>query len=138
MRFDIKFNGHKNIRSTHKNTIEITKDPNLTINGDCIIGVDAGFSCKDLPKKLKTKIKNSNSKIKFSIKIDGKTFIVNGKGHPRLSLSHAHDIVLRKSSFICPRTIAINCNKASDSIPKHMLAILQNPKTKGILTIEVN
>jgi len=37
MRFDIKFSGHKNIRSTHKNTIEITKDPNLTINGDCII-----------------------------------------------------------------------------------------------------
>ncbi len=72
MRFDIKFNGHKNIRSTHKNTIEITKDPNLTINGDCIIGVDAGFSCKDLPKKLKTKIKNSNSKIKFYIKINKK------------------------------------------------------------------
>ena len=138
MRFDIKFNGHENIRSTHKNTIEITKDPNLTINGDCIIGVNAGFSCKDLPKKLKTKIKNSNSKIKFYIKINGKTFIINGKGHPRLSLSHSHDIVLRKSSFICPRTIAINCNKASNSIPKYMLALLQNPKTKGVLTIEVN
>ena len=138
MRFDIKFNGHNNIRSTHKNTIEITKDPNLTINGDCIIGVGAGFSCKDLPEKLKTKIKNSNSKIKFYIKISGKTFIIHGRGHQRLSLSHSHDIVLRKSSFICPRTIAINCNKASDSIPKNMLAVLQNPKAKGILTIEVN
>jgi len=137
MSFVIHFTGHKNVRATHKNTIEITKEPHLTINGDCIIGVNAKYSCIDLPKKIKKKISNPASKIKFSIKINDKIFSVFGHGHQNLILTDAQDIVFRKSDFICPRTIAINCNKASIDIPRNIVTLLQNPKTKGMLTIQV-
>ena len=55
MRIDIPFSGHKNILSLHQKTIEITKDEELTSNGDCIVGVSANISCIDLSEKMKKK-----------------------------------------------------------------------------------
>ena len=39
--------GHKNLLGTHKNTLEFTKDKELTLNGDCIIGVNSNFNITD-------------------------------------------------------------------------------------------
>ena len=65
-------------------------------------------------------------------------FVFSGKGHEGLLLSHNEDIVIRKSSFVCPRTMAVECDKASDLIPRKMVRILQDPKTRGVLTIRVD
>lgn len=138
MQFEIPFRGHKNIRSLHTKTIEITKKSDLTPNGDCIIGVKALYGCKDIPHKIKNRLKDQNSKVVFSIIVGKYSFTINGKGHQNLVLSHPHDIVLRKSNFVCPRTLAVECDKASDSIPRKLILLLQDPKTKGLFTIKVN
>ena len=137
MKMTVPFVGHRNILSHHEKTIEITKDSELTTNGDCIVGVGANISCIDLPEKMKKKIQNPKTKITFSIKAGGKKFIIQGNGSEKLSLKHTSDIVLRKSAFTCSRTIAINCDKASSDIPRDFVKILQNPKTRGNMTIEV-
>lgn len=137
MEFQIEFSGHENIRSNHQKTIEITKESHLTPQGDCIVGVNATSSCADLPEELKLKLKNPNSKITFSINVGDEEFVVSGRGHPDLILTHQDDIVIRKSDFICPRTLAIKCDKASDLVPRSMISLLQNPLTKGIFTIKV-
>jgi hypothetical protein len=137
VRFQIKFSGHKNIRSLHPKTIEITKDSHLTPRGDCIVGVNATCGCKDIPSKLKKKLKDPNSTIKFSIDVNDYSFKFSGKGHKNLLLTHSDDIVIRKSNFVCPRTLTVSCNKASDSIPRKIIQLLQDPKAKGVLTIDV-
>lgn len=137
MKFEIEFTGHENIRSNHQRTLEITKESHLTPRGDCIIGVNAKSSCADLPEELKNKLKNPDSKVNFSIKVGDEEFVMEGKGHHDLILSHAEDIVIRKSDFICPRTLAINCDKASDLLPRSMVKLLQDPKTIGTFTITV-
>ena len=137
MKFEIEFSGHENIRSNHQKTIEITKESHLTPQGDCIVGVNAKSSCADLPEELKTKLKNPDSKVTFSIKVGDDDFVVEGKGHPDLILSHTEDIVIRKSDFICPRTLAVKCDKASDLLPRSMVTQLQDPKTIGTFTITV-
>ena len=137
MKIEIPFKGHKNILSLHKKTIEITKDDKLTVNGDCIIGTNSNLACIDLPEKFKKKIQNSTTEIKFSIVADEHSFSIHGKGSDKLTLKHTTDIVLRKSAFTCSRTIAINCDKASDDIPRTMVKKLQNPKTSGKLIIEI-
>ena len=137
MKIEIPFKGHKNILSLHKKTIEITKDCNLTVNGDCIVGINSSFACIDLPEKFKKKIQNPNTEIKFSILTDEHSFIIHGMGSEKLTLEHPNDIVLRKSAFICSRTIAIKCDKASDDIPRNMIKKLQDPKTNGKLVIEI-
>jgi hypothetical protein len=133
----IPFTGHGQILSLHEKTLEITKDDELTPQGDCIIGVNSNISCIDLPEKMKIRIQNPTSKIKFTLKVGRFTFKIHGYGSEKLTLKHVNDIVLRKSAFTCSRTIAINCDKASSDLPRDMIHLLQNPKTKGTMTIEV-
>ena len=137
LKFEIEFSGHENIRSNHKKTIEITKESHLTPQGDCIIGVNAKSSCSDLPDELKNKLRNPDSEISFSIKVGDEDFVLVGRGHPELLLSHTEDIVIRKSDFICPRTLAVKCDKASNLLPRSMVTKLQDPKTRGTFTIVV-
>lgn len=137
MHFEISFYGHKNIRSLHTKTIELTTEPELTLKGDCIIGVQARCGCKDIPEEMKKLLQNSKSDVLFTITVNDLSFKVKGKGHDDLILTHPHDIVIRKSSFVCPRTLATNCNVASNSIPRQMIKMLQNPETKGIFSIDV-
>ncbi len=138
MRFEIQFSGNKNIRSNHQKTIEITKESHLTLQGDCIVGVNATSSCADLPQELKDKLKVHDVKVTFSIRVGEHEFTIKGRGHPDLILTHSDDIVIRKSDFICPRTLAIKCDKASDLLPREMVSLLQDPKTTGIFTIIID
>jgi len=137
MKIEIPFSGHENILSLHKKTIEITKDSNLSVSGDCIVGTNSTIACIDLPEKFKKKIQNPDTIITFTIVADEHSFSVHGKGSDKLTLKHTNDIVLRKSAFTCSRTIAINCDKASDDIPRTMVKKLQSPKTSGKLIIEI-
>lgn len=137
MRFEIPFYGHKNVRAFHPRTIEITTEPDLTLQGDCIIGVGASCGCKEIPEKMKKKLRRSDSQITIIIQVNEKSFQVTGRGHDELKLENPHDIVIRTSNFMCPRTLAIGCNKASDDMPREMIKMLQDPKTKGLFVIEV-
>ena len=137
MKLTIPFTGHEQVLSLHEKTLEITKESNLTPQGDCIVGVNSGISCIDLPEKMKEKIQNPKSKITFTLKVGKFTFKIQGQGSKKLTLKHVSDIVLRKSAFTCSRTIAINCDKASSDIPRDFVNLLQNPQTKGKMIIEV-
>ena len=138
MKLVIPFTGHKQVLALHEKTLEITKDSELTSHGDCIVGVNSNISCVDLPEKMKKRIQDPHSKIKFTLKTDTSSFKIQGRGSEKLTLKHISDIVLRKSAFTCSRTIAINCDKASSDIPRDFVKILQNPKTVGNMTIEVS
>ncbi len=118
-------------------TLEITKETHLTPRGDCIVGVGAHSGCAGLPEDLKNKLRNPDSKVTIQVIADGHKFEINGTGHPDLALSHPEDIVIRKSDFVCPRTLAIKCDKASDIMPREMVAVLQNPDIKGTFSIIV-
>ncbi|HEX5458160.1 MAG TPA: DUF371 domain-containing protein [Candidatus Nitrosotalea sp.] len=137
MRFEISFYGHENVRSLHPKSIEITTDPDLTVNGDCIVGVRASCGCHGIPDEMKTLLQKPESAITCTILVEDMSFKITGHGSEKLTLKNPHDIVIRKSNFTCPRTLSIGCDVASDSIPPKIIKALQNPKTKGIFRIEV-
>ena len=134
---EIIFKGHTNVQSLHSKTIEITKDKDLTLNGDCIIGVNANKSCRDLSTEIKEKIKKNNSLIEVEIIVEPYSFVIKGNGNDNLLLSNHEDIVLRKSKFICDRTLSINCDFSSLDIPRNIINILKNPSNIGIMQIRV-
>jgi uncharacterized protein len=134
---EIVFKGHPNVQSLHSRTIEITKDKDLTLNGDCIIGVNANKSCRDLSTEIKEKIKKNNSLIEIEIIVEPYSFVIKGNGNDNLLLSNHEDIVLRKSKFICDRTLSINCDFSSLDIPRNIINILKNPSNIGIMQIRV-
>lgn len=137
MHFEISFRGHKNVRSLHPKSIEITTDSELTLNGDCIVGVNASCGCLGIPDDMKTLLQNPESKVTCTIIVGEVSFKVKGRGSEKLTLTNPHDIVIRKSNFTCPRTLSIGCDTASDAIPRQMIDALQNPDTVGIFRIEV-
>lgn len=134
---EIQFCGHKNIRSLHSRTIEITKDPNLTLNGDCIIGVSATKSCSDLTSAIKNKIRRNQSIVEIDLIVEPFSIKIHGIGNDNLLLTHLHDIVLRKSNFICDRTLCLSCNVSAIQIPRKMIDLLKDPSKQGLLVIGV-
>jgi len=134
---EIQFCGHKNIRSLHTRTIEITKDPNLTLNGDCIIGVSATKSCSDLTSAMKNKIRRNRSIVEIDLIVEPFSIKIHGIGNDNLLLTHLHDIVLRKSNFISDRTLCLSCNVSAIQIPRKMIDLLKDPSKQGLLVIGV-
>jgi uncharacterized protein len=134
---EIIFQGHPHVQSLHSRTIEITKDRELTLKGDCIVGVNASKSCRDLSPKIKEKIKKNNSVIEIELIVEPYSFIIKGSGNDNLLLSNPEDIVLRKSKFICDRTLSINCNFSSLEIPRKIIDELKYSTKTGIMLIKV-
>jgi len=130
----IKAFGHANILGTHKTTIEITKEKDLTLKGDCIIGIKADKACSDLNIKLKQEIRREN-KFKVVIKLNNISETFYGWGHKGLKLRSSRDIVFRKSNFICNRTILINCTKSSQDLNRTLIEKLKNENQLIELTI---
>ncbi|MGI0043415.1 MAG: DUF371 domain-containing protein [Nitrososphaeraceae archaeon] len=133
----VTFIGHRNIRCLHNKTIEITKAVSLSTRGDCIAGVSASKACNDLDKEFKARFSESGRKVNLEIKVDEQTFRMHGFTDQRLTLSHGHDIVIRRSNYVCPRTLCVLCNKASFDIPRELVLKLQNPATAAELKIIV-
>ena len=137
MAFEIPFSGHRNVRSTHGMTIEITRERRLTPRGDCIVGVGAAAGCLGLPPGLKERLRAPGAAVTVLIRAGGREFAVRGRGHPGLILTHPDDIVIRRSGYICPRTLAVGCDKAADLLPREMVESLRRPGAAGSLVIVV-
>lgn len=126
LRETIKAWGHPNIRCSHRTTLMVTTDAEMTAKGDCIVAVRADKSLRDLDPRLKKAIRNSKAEITLMIDVGDLRFEVSGRGDSRLNLSHSTDMVARKSGYICERTVMINADKASCDIPSSMTKTLQD------------
>ncbi len=131
--------GHPNIRATHKTTLEVTKEKELSPRGDCIIGICADKSVFDLNENLKKWLKLGKSiKIEIVLPDYGIRDELIAVGSPRLTLKHDTDIVVRKSEYVCDRTLAIRSNKAARDIDREIVELLKDHKTELLLIIEKN
>ena len=132
MNFKIMAKGHKNVLSMHKSTFEITKDKDLSLAGDCIIGLDIDKSMEDFPKEFKEKLANDNTKVIVELKTPNAYDEIEGYGHHDLSLSHPTDIVCRKSTFVCSRTLMIKSNKAAIDLNRDLIQDLANGESMEV------
>ena len=134
---EVIFFGHPNIQSLHLRAIEVTKNPNLTLRGDCIIGVRASKACKDLNPSLQRLLKKEDSVVRLSIITGNLFYRLNAFGNSRIMLLDAQDIVIRKTNFVCSRTLCVNSDKASFDIPREIIRSLQDPERKAVLSIYI-
>ena len=132
MEFVIYAKGHPLIKATHKSTFEITKDNYLTERGDCIIGICATHSVKDLPKEIKERLKKGE-KILIILECEGEKDTVIAKGHPKLTFKSNNSIVIRKSSYVDDRTLAIYANKAAKDLNRKLIENLRKGKNLKVI-----
>ena len=120
--------GHKNIRATHRNTLELTKDAVLTEDGDCIIGVKAEFELEKIKQFLQ------KEKIKITIRANGITETVTAVPNP--NFSDEHEMVIRITNFDSKRTFATRADKSAKQLSRRFVKELKNDKTRMVITIE--
>lgn len=135
---EVTFYGHSNVQSLHARTIEITKDDYLTPRGDCIIGIRADKGCADLNEPLKHRLRRRLAIVRIEVIVGNESFLITGRGDERLKLLSSHDIVVRKTNFICPRTMSVRTDKAALEVPRKMVKMLQDKDRKAVLRITVD
>ena len=129
--------GHENIRSNHRTTFEITKKSTLTKHGDCIIAVGATKGARDLHSELKEAMKREDARITIIIKAGETREIIKARGSTRLLFTHPTDMVVRRSNYVCGRTIAIKANKTARDISRKLVEKIQNRNQEIKITFTV-
>jgi len=129
--------GHKNIQATHKTTLEFTKDKHLSKKGNCIVAVAADKALIDLSAEFKKKLRKPHTKLIILIEAGGIIEQVNAHGSLQLILVHPTDMVVRKSDYVCNRTLAVHADKAAQDLSKTLVERLKNPKQEVKITLIV-
>ncbi|WP_457751842.1 DUF371 domain-containing protein [Thermococcus sp.] len=120
--------GHKNVRATHRSTLEFTKENYLTPRGDCILCIEADRGLNDLSGDFKAALR-AGKRVLIRIKVGDLVDEVLAEGSPGLVLEHPHSMVVRKSEYIDARTLAIRANKAARDINRRIVELLKSPET---------
>jgi uncharacterized protein len=137
MPFSVKFTarGHPNVKSTHKTTFMTTTEDELSTRGDCIIVVGAGMGLKNIPDEVKRLAREYDTRITFRLTVDDLVFEAQGHGHPHLGYTDPIDMVARRSSFTCGRTLMIGSDKTSVDIPEAVVDALKN--SDAVVQVEI-
>lgn len=117
--------GHVNVLGNHKSTFEITKEPELSPKGDCIIGVAADKGAADLSPEFKAALQKDGAELETKLICGGLEYTVISKGGAGLALTHPEDLVWRKSDFTCPRTIGTGADAAARDLPRELMEHLK-------------
>ena len=118
--------GHKNILSKHRNTIEFTKDKEVSLRGDCILGVNADYDLL-LVKKLKGKLK-----VKIKVDEDEDEFFC----YVNEDFNDDHEMVFRISEFNSERTLGLRTTKAAKDIKRSIVEKMKQCKEMEVEILE--
>jgi len=129
--------GHENIEATHKTTFEVTKETALTKRGDCIIAVESTINAANLPFEFKEAARKEGAQITVMIEADELKETVKAKGSPQLQFTHPTDLVVRKSGYVCGRTLAIRADKAAIDFSRKLVEKLKDPNQEVKVTLAV-
>lgn len=131
--------GHRNVLASHESTLEITKEKDLSTRGDCIVAVSANKGMSDLSADFVRALRQRCAKVTLLIKAGEIAETVNAVGNPTLVLAHPTEIVVRRSSYICNRTLAIQADKAACDLSRKLVERLKDPaqKVKIELTVSI-
>ena len=115
-----------------------TKDIHVSKKGDCIVALSAEKSVADLNSQFKQELRKPNAKVTITIEAGDFKEEIKALGSPNLCLCHQTDTVIRKSDYVCNRTLAICADKSSVDLPRALVEKLQDPKqkVKVILIVE--
>src|SRR5712664_2468718 len=127
MNFRFYARGHPAVLSTHPTTLELTKEDDLSKNGDCIVAVGSSVGLRDLPEPMKNALSSETCRARLTLKVDLHRFAIEGHGARGLMLSHPTDIVVRKSGFVSDRTLMVHANRAAVDLPRSLVELLQDP-----------
>lgn len=122
--------GHENVKATHKSTLEFTKENYLTPRGDCILCIKADKGINDLSGEFKAALR-AGKRLLIRIRVEGIVDEVLAEGSLDLILDHEYSMVVRRSTYVDRRTLAVRANKAARDIDRRIVELLRHPEAKA-------
>ena len=113
--------GHPLVLGSHPTTFEVTREDYLTKKGNCIIGIASDKGCSELSTSFKHVIAHDDAILLTRLSCDGVTVEVRSRGSSLMTLDHPTDMVWRRSSFVCGRTIGIMTDYVAATLPKPLI-----------------
>lgn len=129
--------GHVNVQATHRTTLEFTKETDLSKTGDCIVAIGADKAVTDLNAEFSKNLANDSARLTILIEVGNLSEKINARGSSRLSLTHKKDIVIRKSNYVCSRTLAVCADKAATDLSRSLVEKLKDPKQEVKITLAI-
>jgi hypothetical protein len=113
--------GHPLIIGTHPTTFEVTKEDQLTENGNCIVGIAADKGCAGLSPEFKTVLMHDDAILVTRLTCGRESVRIKSQGASSLTLTHPTDLVWRRSTFVCGRTIGIRSDHVALTLPRTLI-----------------
>ncbi|MCQ8893202.1 MAG: DUF371 domain-containing protein [Methanolinea sp.] len=131
----ISCHGHPHITALHPSTLEITREPAVTLRGDCIVGVGAVRGARDLPPDVRDLLCRDEARVTACFRCRGLTVVLHGHGSRKMTLSDPSDMVFRRSHFVCGRTVAIGTDLTARLFPRDFVEELRRGHP---MTVEIS
>jgi len=117
----IRCRGHPLVLGTHPTTFEVTCEDHLTANGNCIIGIGADRGCAGLSMAFKKVLAHDDAVLTTRLACGDVAVEVRSCGSSQMMLNHPTDMVWRKSTFVCGRTIGILSDAVALTLPRELM-----------------
>ncbi len=125
--------GHPNISATHKTTFELTKAKEISKRANCIIGTRCDKASFDIGSELCSLINKKRCIIILELESAGVKDQVVAWLSPAKALRSTHSAVVRKSNYVCPRTLAVMANKAAIDLDRRLIKKLAERETLNVI-----
>lgn len=135
IREELYCSGHPHITARHKTTFEITCHTDLTLQGDCIIGVSADKGAYDLSDAFCNLLRDNSAVLTTRLSAGGIICEIRSRGSDQITLDHPTDLVWRRSNYVCGRTIGIQSDYVARTIPRDLIRALQSGLDMHVLLI---
>ncbi len=132
----LRCRGHPLVLSTHPTTFEVTAEEHLTANGNCIIGIEADTGCAGLPESFRHLLARDDAILVTHLSCGGVDVEIRSRGSAQFTLDHPTDMVWRRSSFVCGRTIGILSDHVAATLPPGLVENLKAGK-EMVVTLRV-
>jgi hypothetical protein len=137
MREVIRARGHEHVAATHESTFEVTTDDWLTPAGDCIVGVAADRAPTDFDDDFVAACRDSEATITLTLDTDGTSQRVRARGDPDLTFESDRSAVVRTSTYVDDRTVAVGAGAAATDLDRNLVAALADGADLTVtLTVE--
>src|SRR5512133_206513 len=120
--------GHPLVLGTHPTTFEVTRENHLTVTGNCIIGIGADKGCAGLSPAFKAVLAHDDAVLITRLACKGVVVEIQSRGSSTFTLDHPTDMVWRKSTFVCSRTIGILSDRVALTLPRELMENLARGK----------
>jgi hypothetical protein len=127
--------GHPLVSGTHPTTFEVTAELHLTGTGNCIIGIAADKGCAGLSPEFKNILSHDDARLLTRLVCGESEVEIHSQGSSQFTLLHPTDMVWRRSTFVCGRTIGIHSDQVAATLPDELIKNLITEKSMEITLI---